>query len=914
MRSFIVKSLCSVRCLFFWLLLLLLSLHAQGLEVKALGQELLSKNPRQIITTRFSVVNGSGRAGEFEGRVILPAGWRMITPETPFELANNESTVRYISIYIPEGAPAGDYDIGYEVRNRQNPAIMDAYSLSVRVLPVIKLQLSVLDVPEYVISGNSYGVSYLIQNNGNAPIRVNYHINSSRNHVITPDSASLTLNAGETQQVKIQVKTDLLQKIEKERLSFSAEVENTDIAEKITSIIELLPRVTSFGGAYNMIPSSAKLSYVTRSAGENQTSGWQTEISGQGAYDEAGDSYISYLLRTPDLTEVSSLAEIDEYRFYYSGKQFDYSLGDRVYSLSPLTERGVYGRGLQAGYQTEQSKVKVYYTADKYSAEKKKQSAIYVDYQIKKDYRLGINYLNKQKGNLSEEIFSLRNQMQWSHSFNTDIEFAQSKGERESAQAVRIEQYDYRHALRYRFTLLYAEPEFLGSYRDQALASLNLNYLLNKKWALQGYYRNQQTNLNTAADRAAADDQNMGTGVTYRLSANSDISLDYDRQRKTDRRDNTEFSFSYDRWRLAVGQRFNNISLNVSGERGFYKDYFDQSSFTTERYRASAYWRATDQQTYSAYLAYNDTSRSIEEQNVQTTLGMNANYQISNYTSLSFNAEKSIVNERQRFAYNMSFRHTLSNGDQFSLTGRHNRGQTNDTNIMLSYTVPFALPISRKKNVATLSGRVYDKQTGNGVADVILNLSGIIAVSDADGDYRFPSVKFGAYYLSMKMPSGDISRVSLKKLPLSVEIGSQKKLDIPLSRSVTLGSCVVVYKAKELKLPSQDAFRQVDGIVKPVISDKELVPSHGLERILLTLRNKQHIYRRLTDLKGCIKVIGAPPGNWDISVKKDALPSGLTLKNERFSIKAKPGSKENVEFKLVPKVRRMKMLTPLKAG
>jgi hypothetical protein len=914
MWSFIVKSLYSSRWIF-WLLLLPLTLHAQGIEVKTLGQELLSKTPRQIITTRFSVVNVSEQAGQFEGRVILPAGWRVITPEAPFELANNESTVRYISIYIPEGAPAGDYDIGYEVRNRQNPAIMDAYSLSVRVLPVIKLQLSALTVPEYVISGNSYGVSYLIQNNGNAQIRVNYHVNSSRNHAITPDSASLTLNAGETQQVEIQVKTDLLQVVEKEWLNFSAEVENTDIAEKITSVIELLPRITSFGGAYNMLPSSAKLSYVTRSAGENQTSGWQTEISGQGAYDETGDSYISYLLRSPDLTEISSLAEIDEYRFYYSGKQFDYSLGDRVYSLSPLTERGVYGRGLQAGYQTEQSEVKVYYTADKYSAEKKKQSAIHVDYQIKKDYRLGINYLNKQNGNLSEEIFSLRNQMQWSSSFNTDIEFAQSKGESESAQAVRIEQYDYRHKLRYSFTLLYAEPEFLGSYRDQALASLNLNYLLNKKWTLQGYYKNQQTNLDTAADRAAADDQKIGTGITYRLSADSDISLDYDRQRKTDRRDNPEFSFSYDRWRLAVGQRFNNnLSLNVSAEREFYKDYFDQSSFTTERYRASAYWRATDQQTYSAYLAYNDTSRSIEEQNVQTTLGINANYQISRFTSLSLNAEKSIVNERQRFAYNMSFRHTLSNGDQFSLTGRHTRGQTNDTNIMLSYTVPFELPISRKKNVATLSGRVYDRQTGKGVADVILNLNSIIAISDADGDYRFPSVKFGAYYLSMKMPSGDISRVSLKKMPLSVEIGSQKKLDIPLSRSVTLGSCVVVYKAKELKLPSQDAFRQVDGIVKPVISDKELVPSHGLERIVLTLRNEQHIYRRLTDVNGCINVIGAPPGNWDISISKDAVPSGLTLKNERYSIEAKPGSKENVEFKLVPKVRRMKMLTPLKAG
>jgi hypothetical protein len=160
MRSFIVKLLCSVQLSgLFWLLLLPLSLHAQGLEVKALGQELLSKNPRQIITTRFSVINGSGRVGQFEGRVILPAGWRVITPETPFELANNESTVRYISIYIPEGAPAGDYDIGYEVRNRQNPAIMDAYTLSVRVLPVIKLQLSALEVPEYVISGNSYGVT-----------------------------------------------------------------------------------------------------------------------------------------------------------------------------------------------------------------------------------------------------------------------------------------------------------------------------------------------------------------------------------------------------------------------------------------------------------------------------------------------------------------------------------------------------------------------------------------------------------------------------------------------------------------------------------------------------------------------------------------------------------------------------------
>ena len=330
--------------------------HAQtlGLEVRPADQELLSQEPRRIVTVAFLVRNGIGRAGQFEAHPILPQGWRLITPEYHFDLADGETQVRYISFFIPAGARAGDYELTYRVNDRQQPAINDAYTLPVRILPVLKLEVSSLDVPVFVISGETYRATFLIQNRGNAPITVEYKVRSSRGTLLEPETGTLTLDPGESKPLEARVKTDAFRKPEQDWLSLTTRVTGTTITDNVTSRIRLIPRVTGFEQRYNTIPSTFSLKSVVQDNGDARGRAWQTEITGGGAIDQSGKRHIDFLLRGPDLRDKSTLGTVGEYRFDYWDEHLTLSLGDQVYSLSPLSENSRYGDGAGVGYQADQ--------------------------------------------------------------------------------------------------------------------------------------------------------------------------------------------------------------------------------------------------------------------------------------------------------------------------------------------------------------------------------------------------------------------------------------------------------------------------------------------------------------------------------------------------------------------------------
>jgi Prealbumin-like fold domain len=81
---------------------------------------------------------------------------------------------------------------------------------------------------------------------------------------------------------------------------------------------------------------------------------------------------------------------------------------------------------------------------------------------------------------------------------------------------------------------------------------------------------------------------------------------------------------------------------------------------------------------------------------------------------------------------------------------------------------------------------------------------------------------------------------------------------------------------------------------------------------LIVLRSGERVFRRLTDSNGRFRLAGLPPGKWTASIEEEGPPAGFEVETNPFVLEVAPGAEATVEFRLVPKVRKIKMLQPLK--
>jgi hypothetical protein len=205
--------------------------------------------------------------------------------------------------------------------------------------------------------------------------------------------------------------------------------------------------------------------------------------------------------------------------------------------------------------------------------------------------------------------------------------------------------------------------------------------------------------------------------------------------------------------------------------------------------------------------------------------------------------------------------------------------------MVLTYAVPLSLPVSKRQNVATVNGRVFDGETGKGVPDLLLRLGGLVAVSGNNGEFSFPSIPISTYYLSIDQLNGLSGRIALEPMPMAVEVrkGRDARVDIALVQSATLTGAITLQAAGA---PATVALRN----------------------LLVVFRKSGLEFKRLTDEHGKFRLGGIAPGQWTVSVDDEGIPEGYELEKNQFLVDLASAGAAAIEFKLRPRVRALKML------
>ena len=933
MRNLI--SIVSVIILAFFIFIIVFAqAEDNGVEVLALGPEMREVKSREIVVIPFRVSNTDSKTHEFIGKLNLPEGWLPITGEFPFKLDPGKSEVQLISFFVPQTALARSYEITYLVRDRAFPSISDRHSIMVVILPVAKLKVEIQKAPEYVITGEDYQSCFIIVNEGNVVITIGLEIESGNDYPASADVMKFQLLPGESKTAIVTVKTD--EKMHRElrhRLELKArilELKYNTITTSVCSWVKIVPRITAVEDPLHKIPVKVKLRSVMEED-EERKGGFQSEISGYGTLDEEGTKHIDFLFRGPDIQEKSIFGERDEYRLSYWTDDFELHLGDRGYSLSPLTEMNRYGRGIEGKLNIGTFDLGGYYQKNRWIEPAHEGVAAYLYYNIGEDQKVGVNYLEKN-GNNPFNIWSLQALLEPMEDTYLELEYA--RGEKEYKEkdnfsdAYRIRSYGRyeNYGIYYWLEGIYAQPDYPGYYRDMKFVSTGMSFPISNNLEVVAYGFQQIKNLALDTNLPAPFEKSYQLGLNYRPAGGTALSLEYRKAYHQDYLTETSFNYSEETLRASMGRSFEKLSFYSSIEVG--KTYDNLTSLLSDlsRYGISAVWQPTSGQRYSGYFQIGDSYNYTGEYQRNVSIGLSGYFEIGDRTSL----KASLQTNEQYSSYirdiaDISLNHQLSNDHNLSFHIRHtsskNTSQDKETTVMLEYIIPLEVPVSRKMSVGGIKGQVYDTEdNGRGIPNVILEVKGATAVTDKNGEFIFPSLKPGRYYLKLDKASIGMDRVAVPKTPMEVVVEGGKEIEVKLGivRSANLRGEIMVYRPlNNNDFTSGDANNSEyyvigDGNNNNSNSNhsgkEELIESYGLANILVELTNGLETQRCITDKNGYFGFEELHPGKWTLKVYTDNLPRYHYLKEDTFEFELNPGDKRETLIKVLLKTRPIRII------
>lgn len=236
--------------------------QTRGVEIRLSGQEMFATKPQEVISTVFEITNSSPEEQEFLPEIILPEGWKLLTPSFPFRLSPYESESKLVSFFIPQIAKAGRYEISYLVTSVRDHSITDLARIFVEVFPVTKFKLDLLDVPEYTLAGESYTARFSVINksNGEETISVKVHGSPSLPCTVAPEVIRLAPEESKTVSVVVETDKNLKQAFRHYLKLTVQSTEDSSISLQAGSAVEILPKAESEADRFHMIPATVTFS------------------------------------------------------------------------------------------------------------------------------------------------------------------------------------------------------------------------------------------------------------------------------------------------------------------------------------------------------------------------------------------------------------------------------------------------------------------------------------------------------------------------------------------------------------------------------------------------------------------------------------------------------------------------------
>lgn len=889
-----------------WILLFLLILLLGGwqaalgqtgpLDVRLRGPGVVEVAAGDAVTVPFQISRGAGTGGRFEAAVGLPAGWRVVAGDGPFDLEPGSSLLRLVSVAVPSHAPAGSHVIRFAAGgpDRQE-AHWSADSVEVQVPVRVALELSLEPMPERVAAGEPYQAHLLLRNRGNTPISSRIRAESSGGYPVEVSPTDVELEPGGTAPITVIVRTEGdLSRQRREILRITA-TPTSPVGEetRVNVPLDVVPRardISERGDQRHRLPLRA----TVRAASDHDTA-VPFEVSGSGRLFDSGSERIDFLLRGPG-TGASVLGQRDEYRVTLRSDRLNVRLGDQNYALTPLTERGRYGFGAAAGVSLGDWTISGHHAWDRRLSQGA-QSAAQFGY-ARSGVGLDLSYLTREGLNAGS-LWSVRGRARPLTGMRLEAEYGRGLegGEEETGSSV---EWSGRHArLGYRFQQLRTGSRFPSS-----MAGFDLRHGA-VDLTLWGGLRIAGHRTHTERMLGAAGGFLLGT----RLNRTSGASLTHPGLGSLEYRVSEQavlHSGAHDEsesLRLRLGWTPGKWALTPSVEAGRNADRLAGSEGPFHVLQMRASYRPAGGGSASASLerfAGRRFSGAASQEGITGRFNWSSPFGGATRASLNLAAT---LDTRDGGTYSGFGDATLTreifSGHELGIRVRtlsRVRGTGSpDPTFVVSYTIPFQVPISSSREWGRIAGRVYDVESGEGLSNVLVHVAGQQALTDGRGNLEIRGIEPGDYRVGIDRTNETVGLMPANEsmLDAAARSGLETRLEIGMIRAAQLTGAVRRYE------PAPGS--------RPDDPDPEMVDVGGVRDAVVELTRGSEVHRRTTDAEGRFHFSEVRPGEWTVSVAAD-VPAWHRLEPETAHLSFGAGADEELAIRVIATPRTLRII------
>ncbi|HFA52184.1 MAG TPA: hypothetical protein ENJ95_24465 [Bacteroidetes bacterium] len=892
-----------IGCISFFLCCYLPFAFGNGILVEQASAGLVSGEPGEVVTVVLRVENETGEDMKAVPSWQLPDGWQAISSGQPFSLPAKTSILQLFSVHIAQQAKAASFPLQYRVSHLTDLAFSGTASFQIKVKEIKKLNLMVAQAPEFVVAGEEVSADFVLQNLSNK----GHHINLVPKNCLLEENEQIYLEANETKVLKVRAATmPTLRHSSRVFMKIHANITSDPDAKAYASrVVRVLPQAGQEMTEMQHLPVRATLSHLLRRWKNGQSvSGFQGELYAQGSLDEAGKNQVELLLRGPNQFELSQLGRYDEYYASFENEKVYAHLGDKTYTLTPLTEFSRFGRGIEAsitdggGYEFGG-----YYQRPRFFPGVEEETAGYIRFHYAQGQQVGFNAMHKKysEGRGDAVLMSLHGTYQpWGH---TSLEGEISRGHsRTSWGSAFLLRGDSRplNKLHLATNFIYADKFYPGYFTNSISFYAQASYQLSKRLSLQ-LHLNQD-------ERNAARDTLFGLapwsrlyqfGAGYKLDGTTSLRGYLRHNELKDRMPGKKFHFKEDLLRLQLVKNWNGFRLSLTGETGKRENLLKpppQRFAKTNRAFFNINYRISQRLSVNAMAQYYWYNRFSERKDRQWIFGGGVNSMLTPFTRLHFSFQNNYLQEeyyRNRSLLDLDFSHQFGKrkNHEFSFSCNYTLLQRTqeqtDFSLQTNYSWNFGLRTQGKKASQGVYGQILNKGAKT-VEGILLHLNGRQAMTDSNGSFSFENVPPGRYFLMLDPTTINLHDIADVPIPMEVvvEAAMDKTVSFGLTRSANLTGKIELEPEKK----------------KTGLSNKK----GGQMMFMFEMTNGKETYRRISGKGNQFEFTDLRPGKWTLRILNDDGYRGLYFERTEWELELLPDESKELKINLLRKKRKIR--------
>jgi hypothetical protein len=880
--------------------------------------------PGTVLRRMVVVSNALSEPVDLMDEVRFPTGWRPLLAEDPkFTVEAGKSVLRILAFVVPRSA------VGMEqLTYRLHPAKDGIESLGELRIPVriqgrAGLRLELQETPEYLTPSVWSTSRVEVLNTGGVPLRVRLQAAVSPRAEIRLETNGFRLASGESRSLEFGVAP-----IASDSSRFSQALRVSAIVTEESGAAVPVPVVGTslevIGGAskavdpWVRIPSRLQLGSGVDLDGR---SAQFAQISGIGALDSPDPQLVSYRLRPAILGNSPLLLDQEEYSLFYQNTFLDLTLGDGNYALSPLIQSAWRDRGLRFGSHSGSTRGGALLAASAAPEGTGFRSGGYLEQDLTPWWTVRGNLLRQDpssgtNGRPGGELASMVSRFWRTNRFRLELEAAQSDPDPRRSGAPNAFRADLTTRLPGKSTWNLQGRRigggFLSPTQDNDSVSSSLQVPLGARDRMDLSVNRTQVGLHGSVEEQPGQErtgeflsQSASAGLNRVVDNRTHLSGGVQIRERELRNPAGQRGVEEQTASASASRQFGRWTPSFHVESGVAQDSRGGPQTSVARVGGRLTHRRTPKDTYGLFAQLGDPILAVDlDPSVSAGFSAEMEFGTRNRFELWGAHEFVPKSGARRESLVALARHGLANGSEVSLRTQvmENGMGSADAGFFLSYSIPFGMPVGRKRGLSSIHGRIYDQDDSLkiGVSKAVVTLNRELkAVTAADGSFSFTRLRPGTFLLEVESRSIGFGRLVAAPGPLAIvaKPDTATRVDVGVTAGATLEVILSVF---------EDAF--------PGFGAPKSPPSEGPRRKgplageVVEVQMDKATRRQASDTQGLVRFSGLRSGSWHIRVGQGALPPNHFLEKSEMMQTLKPGATERVEFRVLPRRRVLRFI------